>query len=130
MGSESRELAAMVRLEARLEGAEARQILAFSELSERLEEELRFDAQRSSASLQVERAADVELRRPSTHQPALRTETMSDCIDQQAPWHAPLRNLECHLKALLAAQAEDSAAAMRSMALMVEQSVLRSDITS
>jgi hypothetical protein len=126
--SESREFAAMVRLEARLEGAEARQILAFTELSERLEEDLKRDAHRYSNSLATDSfAADVDLRRS----PAYRCNATASSNDEQAPWCKALRNLELHLKALLAAQAEDSAEALRSMAQMVEeQSVLRGDTTS
>jgi hypothetical protein len=124
--SESRELAAMMRLEARLESAEARQILAFTELSERLEEELHRDTRKPSLclpSLPEERTADVDLRRPASKFNAQRGDAFSDGADQA--WRVPLRSLEVNLKALMAAQAEDSAAALRSMALMVEESVLR-----
>jgi len=126
--SDSREFAAMVRLEARLEGAEARQILAFTELSERLEEDLKRDAHRSNKRLAIDSCAeDVDLRRS----PAFRNNGVANRSEEQAPWSKALRNLECHLKSLLAAQAEDSAEALRSMAQMVEEhSVLRGDVTS
>lgn len=133
---EERELAAMIRLETCVEAAEARQNVAISEVSMRLENELRrvrAQASENVASMHgdisgVSLRLESELRRVSAQASEDAASMHGD--DVVPPWLPAVRSLERELKVLLAAQAEDSAAAFRSMALMVEESVLRGDTTA
>lgn len=82
----------LVHFEARMELAESKQQTAIDELQKRIN----------------------ELRGGSLTIPE-----HSLCISQPA-WVKPMRELECEIKVLLAAQVEDSAAALRSVVQMIE----------
>eukprot|EP00928_Gymnodinium_smaydae_P045169 TRINITY_DN30143_c0_g3_i2.p1 TRINITY_DN30143_c0_g3~~TRINITY_DN30143_c0_g3_i2.p1 ORF type:complete len:1077 (+),score=239.23 TRINITY_DN30143_c0_g3_i2:351-3233(+) len=89
--------ATMVRLEARVELGEARNRVGLSEVRARVEE-LGKRVQQSWQDSDLSTCSGIE------------------------PWAPQLRSLERELKALLAAQVEDSAAALRSVAALVDAS--------
>jgi len=92
--------AALTRLESRMELAEARHRISLQDIRARVD-----DLGRRTSQACLEAVPSHGHNRPGAPEPA---------------WKVPMRELERELKALLAAQVEDSAAALRSVAALVE----------
>jgi len=105
------ERGAMVRMEARVELAEARHRIALQEVTVRLDE---FSRRVPPAAWPGAGAG------PGVGGAEQRRWASRGDNEGTPPWEPPLRDLERELKALLASQAEDSATALRSVAALVE----------